>query len=287
MAQSDLYKYEPSLATAVIFAIGFLISAALHTYQIFRTRTWFFIPFLLGTIFECIGCVCRGIGSKETPDWSLGPFVIQSLFLLLGPTFYAASIYMILGRIITLLEAEAYSLVKSTWLTKFFLIGDIISIALQGIGGGKLSNAETEDERSQGESLIIGGLIVQVAFFGFFMAVTFIFHRKIKKTPTPKVGRLDNTWHILLMVLYTTSILILIRSAFRLIEYIQGHDGELQSKEYYIYVLDIALMLFASVLLNIFHPSKCFSENAQVQKGRESATQLTDYNSEYHRVGAV
>lgn len=43
-----LFYYDPSLAAAVIFIICFLATTILHTYQLFRTRTWFFIPFLLG-----------------------------------------------------------------------------------------------------------------------------------------------------------------------------------------------------------------------------------------------
>ncbi|KAL5598724.1 uncharacterized protein BROUX77_006558 [Berkeleyomyces rouxiae] len=287
MAEEDLYKYEPSLAVGAIFTFGFLVSCLLHIYQILKHRTWFFLPFLLGSIFECIGCLCRCIGAKETPDWSLGPYIIQYLFLLLGPTFYAASIYMILGRLITLLEAEAYSLVRSAWLTKFFLLGDIISIALQFIGGGQLSNAKTQAEKSRGETMIVIGLIVQIIFFGFFITVTCIFHRRLNQKPTPKVGRLDKMWYKLLIVVYTTSLLILVRSVFRLIEYIQGEEGKFQSKEWYVYVFDIFLMLVTTFLFNYFHPSKCFNETRKDQKVRDSEIQLTGYNTEYQRVNAA
>ncbi|KKF96581.1 Protein RTA1 [Ceratocystis platani] len=282
--KNDLYKYDPSLAAAVVFTIGFLLSSLVHAFQIIKTKSWFFIPFLMGSIFEIIGYACRGIGAKETPDWSMGPFIIQSLLLLLGPTFYAASIYMILGRLITLLEAQEYSLVRPSWLTKFFLVGDIASILLQGIGGGQLANADTASQRSSGENLIVGGLVVQILFFTLFMVVTCLFHMRIKKKPTSAIKRLDNTWYRLLLVLYAASFLILVRSLFRMIEYIQGSESVLQTEEIFIYVLDATLMLMASVLLNIFHPSKCFSDKNS--SGRESATQLKDYNTEYQRVEA-
>lgn len=44
----QLYRYEPSMAAAVIFIILFLVITAIHTYQVIRTRTWFFIPFVIG-----------------------------------------------------------------------------------------------------------------------------------------------------------------------------------------------------------------------------------------------
>lgn len=157
------YKYDPSLAAAVIFILGFSVSSLMHVYQIWKTKTWFFIPFLIGSlctyfdtpshpsnhnievlrrlctdtsidIVETVGFIGRAIGAKQSPDWTFGPYVMQSLLLLLGPTCYAASIYMILGRLIRLLGAEKYSLIRPSWLTKFFLFGDVLSIALQGMG---------------------------------------------------------------------------------------------------------------------------------------------------------
>lgn len=151
----NYYKYEPSMAAAVIFIITFSASSLLHAFQIIKTKTWFFIPFLVGslcespitgnlvignlaanrkTLVETIGFIGRAVGAGESPDYTFAPYVMQNLLLLLGPTCYAASIYMILGQLIRLLDAERYSLIRSRWLIKFFLIGDLLSIALQGIG---------------------------------------------------------------------------------------------------------------------------------------------------------
>ena len=43
-----LYRYDPSMAAAVIFIILFLLVTGLHTYQLFRTKTWFFSCFVIG-----------------------------------------------------------------------------------------------------------------------------------------------------------------------------------------------------------------------------------------------
>jgi hypothetical protein len=43
-----LYRYDPSLAAAIIFIILFLLISAVHLYQMIRTRTWIFIPFVVG-----------------------------------------------------------------------------------------------------------------------------------------------------------------------------------------------------------------------------------------------
>lgn len=43
-----LYQYEPSVAAAALFIGLFGVTTTLHAYQMMRTRTWFFIPFVLG-----------------------------------------------------------------------------------------------------------------------------------------------------------------------------------------------------------------------------------------------
>lgn len=74
------------------------------------------------------------MSSPEYPNFTKNPYIIQSVLLLLGPTLYAASIYMILGRLIVLLEADNYSIIKPKWLTKFFVLGDVLSFFAQGGG---------------------------------------------------------------------------------------------------------------------------------------------------------
>lgn len=66
------------------------------------------------------------------------PYFLQSLLLLLGPTMLAASIYMSLGRLIKSLEADSYSLVPIEFLTKTFVIGDVISFLAQSAGNLEL-----------------------------------------------------------------------------------------------------------------------------------------------------
>jgi uncharacterized protein YqhQ len=43
-----LYRYDPSMAAAVIFIILFLLVSVLHLYQMVRTRTWILTPFVIG-----------------------------------------------------------------------------------------------------------------------------------------------------------------------------------------------------------------------------------------------
>lgn len=87
---------------------------------------------------EVIGYAARGASAKESPNWTLGPYIIQSLLLLVAPALFAATIYMELGRIISLVNGESHCLVRKKWLTKIFVFGDILSFFLQG--GGMYKN---------------------------------------------------------------------------------------------------------------------------------------------------
>jgi hypothetical protein len=45
-----LYDFVPSEGAAIAFAVLFFAPMIMHAFQLFRTKTWFFIPFLIGLI---------------------------------------------------------------------------------------------------------------------------------------------------------------------------------------------------------------------------------------------
>lgn len=85
-------------------------------------------------LVELIGYAARCASGKESPNWTLGPYITQSLLLLVAPALFAATIYMELGRIISLVNGESHCLIRKKWLTKIFVFGDILSFFLQGGG---------------------------------------------------------------------------------------------------------------------------------------------------------
>lgn len=111
------------------------------------------------------------------------------------------------------------------------------------------------DSMDTGANIIIGGLIVQLLCFGIFMATSVAFHIAIHRLPT-SASIADKRWKRHMQILYITSVLIMIRSLFRLVEYVQGFDGYLLSHEVYLYILDAVLMLVVLVLFNWIHPGE-------------------------------
>jgi hypothetical protein len=126
------YYYDPSVPAAAAMAALFGATAILHVVQLVRHKTWYFIPFVLGGLSETIGYAGRAVSATQTPNWTLGPYVMQSLLILIAPALFAASVYMILGRIIRLVDGTAYSFIPIRWLTKIFVTADVVSFLMQG-----------------------------------------------------------------------------------------------------------------------------------------------------------
>ncbi|KAJ5193785.1 RTA-like protein [Penicillium cf. griseofulvum] len=264
-ADFKLYRYTPSLVAAIIFIVLFVLATFYHLYQVIRTRAWYFTIFVVGGAFQIIGYICRALAhdNKENiPIYSIG-----TIMILLAPPLYAASIYMTLGRLIMYLDAESLSLVPVKWLTAIFVTGDVIAFLMQSAGGGIMASG-TLSAMTTGEHITIGGLAVQLVFFTVFIVASSIFHYRIRKTPTEKSVSQSRTmsWEFVMTGLYVASVLILIRSIFRLIEYAQGNDGYLISHEVFMYVFDSTLMFLAMVAMSIFHPSKVLSGSSERQR---------------------
>lgn len=174
-------------------------------------------------------------------------YTIQQLFILLAPALMAASIYMILGRIIRVLGAEHHSLVPLRFLTKTFVLGDVISFIAQG-GGGGIQAAGSLELFHLGEKIMIVGLFIQIVFFGFFMVATVVFDRRVSTRPTDRALQGIIPWRRYLIILYATSFIIMVRSVFRVIEYAQGNNGYIIRREYLLYLFETSLMFLVMLL---------------------------------------
>lgn len=245
---------------------------------------------------------------------------MQSLLLLIAPALFAASIYIVLGRIILLVNGEKYSLIRQKWLTKIFVTGDVISFLVQA-GGGGIQAAGSLDLLHAGEKIIVVGLFLQLAFFGFFVVVAGLFHyRFVKADPHPKMERSNQTpdqgsptdktqadhlsrssnnepvqyytgtlhhlpWKRHMFALYIASTLIMIRSIFRVVEYVQGNNGYLLQHEVYLYIFDGLLMFSVMCLFNWVHPAEVTDlHQKQLSDGNMVTLQTRD---QYMRVGTV
>lgn len=202
----------------------------------------------------------------------LGPYILQSFFTLVAPSLFAAAIYMTLGRIIRGLgaSAETLSIIRVNWLTKTFVIGDVFAFLIQSTGAGM--SAMGGKNASLAENVVVGGLVIQVLFFGLFVVAAFMFHMRYSRycTMAPGGRRIDAfDWAGMLHMLYATSTLILIRCLFRIIEYVMGADAYPLQNEWTLYVFDALLMAVTMAIFYWWYPS-----NIQQHKELRSSSSI-------------
>jgi hypothetical protein len=135
------------------------------------------------------------------------------------------------------------------------------------IAGGGIQAAGTLSALHTGEKLIIAGLFTQLFFFA--VHYRFVTDRPLRRraasnhqlitSESPSVAARNLAglpWQRHLYNLYVTSGLIMVRSIFRVVEYLQGNAGYLLSHEVFLYVFDAVLMLAVMGLFNWVHPSE-------------------------------
>ncbi|KAI9167697.1 Protein RTA1 [Paramyrothecium foliicola] len=252
--EHGIYQYEPSTMAAIVSAGLFGVGALVHLIVMYRKKTWYYTPLVVGAFMMAAGYGFRIPSANKPSDIML--YAIQSLFTILPPSLYAASIYMIFGRIILFVKSPSASIIAPHKITKIFVIGDLFSFLLQAGGGGVMAVPSMAD---MGQKVSIIGLVIQLIFLALFLAVALIFWKRMRSSPARNTNSSGSrTWQALFALLLFVSVIIVLRCVFRLIEFAQGHDGALMSKEIYLYVFDTIPMFIVQSAFHFVHASDVF-----------------------------
>lgn len=208
---------------------------------------------------EFAGYCARASAANKTDK--LMPYIIQSAFILLPPALFAATIYMCLGRIILLVGGSHLSIIKPQLLTRIFVGGDVFSFLIQGGSSGLTVMASKNPTLGKlGNWMVIVGLGIQLISFTIFGLTAMLFHRRLRNSPTPQSYQVDQSWIKTMYMLYGVSVLIIVRSIFRIVEYVMGTDGYPLTHEWTLYMFDTVPMLVASWLFYLRYPDNIVSE---------------------------
>lgn len=154
--------------------------------------------------------------------------------------------------------------------SKLFVVVDVACFATQ-VAGAIMSGSSEREEATRGQTIIMIGLVVQLVCFVAFVAWTYSLHHRLVTDGNELVGKLK--WKNSVYALYAMSSLFIIRNISRLIEYNQGHDGEMLSKEVYLYVLDAVVMSIIIALVLMLHPGRAGFSRKRLE--REERRHLT------------
>jgi hypothetical protein len=206
----------------------------------------------------------------------VGVFVMQYILILSSPPFFAASIYMILGRLGRNLDASDCSLILPRWSTKLFVLVDTICFVTQ-FAGAVLAGSEVPQTAKNGTHIVLGGLILQIFMFCLFITLTVGFQKRFYSLR----GGIHLPLKKHLIVLYAVSGVFLFRNILRVVEFAQGSDGFISSHEIMLYIFDGLMMVFVVYLLAVIHPGSLFRQIRKEKKGVmiESSNELTPFAS--------
>lgn len=183
-------------------------------------------------------------------------YVMQDVFLVIPPVFFAATLYMVFSRIVRAVHGVEFSPITLRWATKIFVTGDMLCLLIQGNASGLLANSETT---LIGDYIIIAGLVLQIIIFVCFIICCVIFHRRFRTHLAGTSDEIDIPWQACLNMLYMTSVAILARNIFRVFEFaLQSVNakGYLVTTEWPLYVFDGALMLLVMISFFLWYPSR-------------------------------
>lgn len=177
------------------------------------------------------------------------------MLILAAAPLLSATIYMTLGRFTRALEAREYAIISPRWVTKIYVLIDIGSFVCQIMGTAMQASGDPSGMKL-GMNLVIGGLSIQLGAFACFILMAVVLHRRLNKEPTIISKSPLVPWRRHLWTLYGVSTLIVVRSAFRLIEFAEGSEGALMKHEAYLYVFDASLMFLVTLILAVVHPGQ-------------------------------
>lgn len=260
--EGTLYGYEPSIGANSFFAASFVICMIWQIICGIRYKTWtYMIALGLGCLGEAIGYAGR-IMLWNNPYNKLG-FQIQICCLIFSPAFISAGIYLTLKHIV-INFGERWSRLRPTWYTRIFIGGDVLSLALQSVGGGIAASADRASSKQDlGTNLMIAGVIWQVvclAFFGYFLAEYTIrtHHHRDELSPSAMSLFKDRKFRYFMSAVIVAFIAIFTRCVYRIPELTGGFGSELMRNEVEFIVLEGVMIVISVLVLTIWHPGYCF-----------------------------
>lgn len=230
--------YTPSIAGNAMFGIVYETIAVLLTINLFKRRDWWGLCLPIGAFCQGIGFFLRIALAQST--FSLSLYIPEEFFTVLSPACYLAFNYIWFGRLcqryeeyieecgtkhrkhITFLSPRKFGLI--------FIVSDVTTFLIQAGGGGMQVN---EGLQNVGSIIFLFGIIAQFVSYLFFLALSIPVLRSMSRLHDQSGGcaSVRATLRHLFLILYFSSVWIIVRSVYRTVELAQGFGGPLSQRE--------------------------------------------------------
>ncbi|CZR69887.1 related to RTA1 domain protein [Phialocephala subalpina] len=262
-------QYDPSLAGNVFFAALFTFFLVMHLVLGLYYRTWTYsIGMVCGLITELCGYIGR-VQMHYNP-FIQTPFFMYLISLTIAPVFFCASIYVCFSRLITIFGSH-HSRLRGRLLIILFILSDFLSLLLQAGGGAITVIADNFSFEHVGINVVLAGLGLQVASLVIVLGLAADFSQRCWR----KQDDLDEKFGVIrdrryfkgfILALLLATIVILVRSIFRVVELAGGFHGRLWNDEVAFMCFDGAMIAIACTCLTAFHPGLAFHGKWQLVK---------------------
>ncbi|KAG9242448.1 RTA1 like protein-domain-containing protein [Calycina marina] len=255
-----IYGYTPNLVLCILGIVLFTIAFVAHLFQVLRYRIWSFLPLTVACVLEIVGYVFRSLSSKVNP-YRVVYFVVQYFFIVTAPVLVSASIYVCLTHFLSWADKSESNFSRSWFLGKKFILWtfitiDVITTIIQVAGAALIGVAESnQDDSATANNILLVGLAIQCFAFLVYLLLLSIVTVKMLKSQVLK-ERIKQRKPPFILILWLSSILVYLRTLFRLIETSEGVYGKLSTHEAYFGGLEFAPMVVAVWLLAIWHPGR-------------------------------
>ncbi|RTE82339.1 hypothetical protein BHE90_003180 [Fusarium euwallaceae] len=264
--KESIWMYNPSFALAIIGTIVYSIIFFVISYlTLIKYRAWFFIVVVIGSAIEVAAYILRAYSAKNQSE--LGPFVNTLTFTVLAPVFIAAGNYLLISRLIlAVLPPSRHRILKipGRRLTPIFVACDVVAFLVQGSGSGIASSDNWQGKMEKiGRNVLIGGLAFQLIAFSLFLCVFRRFHVLANRMA---VDDAPNGWQKVVLAVYVSSALIMVRCIYRVCEFAEGMNGYAFRNEWLFWVFESLPMIGAIGIFCIYHPSRYLGRDGARRK---------------------
>ena len=299
-----IYGYTPHLALNILALILYGIFFFVYIYHLFAsffrrvtssstparpTSRPFTILILIAIIFEVVGYAFR-LQSSPPPvgdPYNVINFVVQYFFIVVAPALISAGIYTTITSLIRFLgerlgdrgdgekETERFTPlrrfgVKRRSIVVVFVICDVIATIVQVAGAALIGVSESNGKSPDtGNNILLAGLAFQVFSFLLFIILYIIFIVQnlpplSKPDLQPARARVPGGLRTFVGVTLLATLLVYLRTIFRLAETSQGVGGYASSHEVFFGVLEFAPVVVAVGLMGVWHPGRFVGRRKEV-----------------------
>lgn len=182
----NLYGHYLNRGGNVFF---FIVFTALMLFNVGMLRVsryhWYNVTFVCGYLLQFLGFLGRILAFTDNTD--IDYYLLQFVCLTISPAFIMGGIYFLFAQNV-IVHGRQYSILKPMWYSYFFVFCDVVSLIIQGAGGGMASLAsKNKEDTAPGTWTMFGGIVFQVAAMSVFVIFWLEFISRVHFKDGPKV----------------------------------------------------------------------------------------------------